>query len=216
MAVEILEGLRFIWSQRLLRPLVICMGFANMFDLFGMVQAILVIYAINELNLSALQLGTVMAVAQAGALLGALVNGAFVRQWGVGATIAGSAAVPGIAVLLLPLAQPGTHGVVVLAAGLALAWFAVSLFNINQLSLRQAVTPLELQGRMNASVRFLIWGTIPIGAFLGGVLGGAIGLRPTLVLAGTGSVLASLAVILSPIRTLREIPGAEPTASAQG
>jgi hypothetical protein len=68
-----------------------------------------------------------------------------------------------------------------------------------------------MQGRMNATIRFLIWGTLPIGTFLGGLLGGAIGLRPTLVIAGIGSTLASLPMILSSIRSLRTIPSAEGT-----
>lgn len=65
---------------------------------------------------------------------------------------------------------------------------------------------------MNATMRFLIWGTLPLGTLLGGVLGDAIGLRPTLVIAGVGSVLACLPLVLSPIRSLREIPALDEAA----
>ena len=80
------------------------------------------------------------------------------------------------------------------------------IYNVNQVSLRQAITPNRLQGRMNATMRFLVWGTIPIGSLLGGILGEAIGLRPTLVVAALGSQLAFLWLTLSPVRTLRKQP----------
>ena len=80
------------------------------------------------------------------------------------------------------------------------------IYNMNQVGLRQAITPLRMQGRMNATMRFMVWGTIPIGAFLGGVLGNSIGLRPTLWVAGIGGCLPFLPVLLSPVRNLRAIP----------
>ncbi len=65
-------------------------------------------------------------------------------------------------------------------------------YNITQVSLRQAITPARLLGRMNASMRFLVWGTIPVGACAGGAMGTQIGLRPTLRAAATGSPVAAL------------------------
>jgi predicted MFS family arabinose efflux permease len=80
------------------------------------------------------------------------------------------------------------------------------IYNINQVSLRQAITPDRLQGRMNASVRFIVWGTIPIGALLGGALGEALGLWPTIALASIGVLLAPLWMIFSDVRHLKEQP----------
>ena len=74
------------------------------------------------------------------------------------------------------------------------------------MGLRQAITPLRMQGRMNATMRFMVWGTIPIGAFLGGVLGNTIGLRPTLWVSAIGSCLPFLPVLFSPVRSLERIP----------
>src|SRR4029077_1609405 len=98
--------------------------------------------------------------------------------------------------------------VVIIAAEL-IGGFGGVVYNINQVSLRQAITSERMQGRMNATIRFVIWGTIPIGSFLGGVLGGTIGLRPTLWVAGIGGLFAFLPPLFSPVRKLREIPDLE-------
>ncbi|HZI12476.1 MAG TPA: MFS transporter [Myxococcus sp.] len=209
MRQEMKEGLSYVLRHPLLRPLVICMACANLFDMFGMVKAILPLYAVRELRLSAAEFGVVLAVANTGALFGTLINHRLVRRWGLGPTLTGASFLPGLAVLLLPLATEAT-AVGVLAVALALAGFGVALFNVNQISLRQQLTPASLQGRMNATVRFLIWGTIPAGAFLGGLLGGSLGLKPTLLIAGVGSLLSSLPLVQSRLASLHELPPPEP------
>jgi hypothetical protein len=83
-----------------------------------------------------------------------------------------------------------------------------------QVSLRQTITPHRLLGRMSASMRFIVWGTIPVGALIGGALGGAIGLRQILVVGAVGSLLPSLWIIFSPVRGLREQP--QPIEEAAG
>jgi MFS family permease len=207
---QIKEGLRYVLDHELLRPIALTTGIGNLFDLYGMVAAILTLYAVRELELSPAALGGVLAVANAGSLLAATVNGQLIQRFGVGPVLAVSSVIPGLAVLLLPLATPAT-AVPILVASLGVAGFAIAIYNVNQITLRQTVTPDAMQGRMNATIRFLIWGTLPIGTFLGGLLGGAIGLRPTLVIAGIGSTLASLPMILSSIRSLRNVPSAEGT-----
>ena len=84
------------------------------------------------------------------------------------------------------------------------------VYNVSQVSLRQAITPDRVQGRMKAAMRFLVWGPIPIGAALGGFLGGAIGLRETLFVGAIGSSFAFLFVLFSPVRSLRTIPEMPP------
>jgi hypothetical protein len=71
---------------------------------------------------------------------------------------------------------------------------------VTQVSLRQKIVPDRLQGRMNATVRFLVWGTLPLGSLAGGALGEAVGLRPVLVLDVLGVLIGALAVLLSPVR----------------
>lgn len=93
---------------------------------------------------------------------------------------------------------------------LALATFLGSIgsviYNVNQVSFRQAIVPVELQGRLNATMRFLVWGTIPVGSIIGGVLGGVLGLRTAIGISAVGGALAFLWVLLSPVRQITEIP----------
>jgi predicted MFS family arabinose efflux permease len=96
--------------------------------------------------------------------------------------------------------------VALLIGGAFISGIMNPIYNINQVSLRQAITPDRLTGRMNASVRFLVWGTIPLGALLGGTLGDAIGLWPTLLAMGLCSLLPPLWVFFSPVRRLKEQP----------
>jgi hypothetical protein len=78
--------------------------------------------------------------------------------------------------------------------------FTGPVYNINQVSLRQAITPDRVQGRMNATVRTVIWGTMPIGAFLGGVIGSAYGLLPAMYIGIAFATLAGFWILLGPIR----------------
>jgi hypothetical protein len=80
------------------------------------------------------------------------------------------------------------------------------VYNITQISFRQGLCPPELLGRMNATMRFLVWGTMPLGGLLGGVLGATIGVRGTLLVVAIGETLAFLPVFLSPLRRMRELP----------
>src|SRR5205085_1279884 len=126
---------------------------------------------------------------------------------GLGTTIIGAITVAGLANLLIPLAS-GTPLVItgMLMTAMFIGGAASPIYNINQVSLRQAITPDRLQGRMNASMRFLVWGTIPLGALLGGALGQAFGLWPTIAAMALGELVAPLWVLLSPVRQLRVQP----------
>jgi len=83
----------------------------------------------------------------------------------------------------------------------------MTLFNVNQVSIRQVMVPDHLRGRAGATARFVAMGVVPIGALLGGVLGEAIGLRQTLVLAAIGEITAALWLWCSPVRAIRQLAG---------
>ena len=95
---------------------------------------------------------------------------------------------------------------VLLASG-AIGGFANVVYNITQVSFRQAITPERMQGRMNATMRFIVWGTIPAANLLGGFLGGTIGLHGTIWVGAILSLFAFVPVLLSPVRTIRRMPG---------
>jgi MFS family permease len=201
---QIGSGLRYVLGHPLLRPIAFTTAISNLFGFFGMVEAVLALFAIRELHVTPAVLGLTLAAGNVGGLLGALANDRIVRRLGIGPVIVASSLVPSLGILLLALATPG-NAIVVLGSALVIAWFGASVYNVNQISLRQAVTPAAMQGRMNATIRFLIWGTIPAGTVLGGLLGSTIGLGRTILLAGCLSVLACVPVALSRVRGLREI-----------
>ncbi|GIH27802.1 MFS transporter [Acrocarpospora phusangensis] len=206
MAAEIGEGLRFVFGNRTLRAIAMCTGLMNLIGLGGALSALLVVFALNDLDLSAGTLGLILTLGNAGALLGAFVNAWVVRTLGLGATLIGAALLAVLPILLIASAGPGLGSLLIsVAIGIQLA--GISVYNINQISLRQAITPTELQGRMNASMRFAVWGTLPLGAAIGGALGDAFGVRPMLWALGFVAVLVCLPLLLTrEIRTLRTGP----------
>ncbi len=200
---EIAHGLRYVLGNPLLRAIAACTASSNLFSQIGF--SVFILYSVRRLGLNPGQIGLIFAIGNVGALLGALSGSALARRLGIGRTIVLSAAVFGPPWLLVPLA-PSSFPYPFLIGALFVGGFGGVIYNMNQVGLRQAITPLRMQGRMNATMRFMVWGTIPVGAFLGGLLGNSIGLRPTLWLAGIGSCLPFLPVLLSPVRKLRAIP----------
>jgi MFS family permease len=202
---EIGEGLRLVLGRPTLRSIAACTGTSNFFG--NVSGAVITIYAVRELGLEAGTLGLIFAVGSIGALIGALGARQIAARLGVGPTIVGSALVLGLGGLLIPLASgPLAVAISLLTLGFFVGNFANPIYNITQVSLRQAITPDRLQGRMNASMRFLVWGTIPLGALVGGSLGTLLGVYPTLVIAAIGGLIPFLWVLFSPVRRLREYP----------
>jgi MFS family permease len=206
MRTEIAEGLRYVLRHRLLLPIAICTSASNLFA--HMAFAIYLVYAVRQLGLSALLIGVTFALGNVGFLIGAVAASRIAKWLGVGRTIWISAAIFGPSLVLIPLA-PRTGPFPFLVAAWFLGSFGSVVYNVNQVSLRQAITPDRMQGRMNATIRFLVWGTMPIGAFIGGALASVIGLRATLFVAAVGGLFVALPVLLSPVRKLREIPEPE-------
>ncbi len=199
------EGLRVVLGNPLLRSIAACTGTSNLFG--NGLQAVYVLYVTRELQLQPAVIGLIFAASGPGALLGSVLAGPMANRFGLGATIIGSIFVGGVANLLIPLASGPT--VVVTAMLMTAAFFSgVSnpIYNINQVSLRQAITPDYVQGRMNASMRFIVWGTIPVGALLGGGLGQVLGLYPTIAVMALLGLTAAGWVVFSPVRQLRSQP----------
>jgi MFS family permease len=203
---EVAEGLRYVLGNRYLRAIAACTGSSNFFS--NVFFAILILYLVRELGLSAEQLGIAFSVGAFGFLAGALVSDRISKRIGVGPSIIVSSFVAGVAWLPFVFAPP-EFALVSIASSMGVSSFAIAVYNITQVSFRQAITPQRMQGRMNATMRFIVWGTIPLGATLSGFLGGTIGLRETILVGVIGSLFPFLPVLFSPVRTLREMPEPE-------
>jgi MFS family permease len=210
---EVGEGLRYVANHPLLRATA---GLAATTQLcMSGLLAVYILYLVDELRLPPALIGLIGVAAAPGTVLGASIAPRLVRQAGLGPTMAAAAWLPGLAVPLIPLAGslPGAHEAAAgVAVGLlALAWFILglgSIYDISEVSLRQAVTPDPLRGRVNATRHVAFYGVMPVGAILGGLLGASLGLRPTMLIAAAGLLLAPLWILASPIRNLRKPPPA--------
>jgi MFS family permease len=200
---QVAEGLRFVILNPHLRAIAGATSSSNLFS--NLVFAIMPIYLYRELGLSAATAGVIFGIGALGTLGGALIANRIAARIGVGPTIIGSIALSGPAALCTPLASYGAP-VVWLVASFALGGFASVVYNVNQVSYRQAISPTAIQGRMNATMRFLVWGTIPIGSIIGGLLGTWLGVHNAIWIGAFGSCLPFLSVLLSPVRSLRTMP----------
>jgi MFS family permease len=200
---EITEGLSFVVRHSIVRKIVACTATSNLFS--GMVFALEIIFLVRVLKVRPADTGLIMAAGSLGGVAGAILSGRL-RMWIGSARIIWFAnIVLGLPGFGIPLAEPGWR-VAAFVVGFAGFSFSAVVYNVAQVSYRQAICPPELLGRMNAAVRWIVWGTLPIGGLLGGAVGDAIGVRPTIWIGVAGSWAAGYFVYFSPLRTMREIP----------
>ncbi|MBN9610152.1 MAG: MFS transporter [Actinobacteria bacterium] len=211
--VEITEGLAFVLRHPLLRRLLACTGIGN---LTGSAEsALAMLYMVRELHLSAVTIGLIEAVGAIGGFCGALIVTPLTRWLGEGATIIVTAAVFAPMPFVYPLASV-LPAVPTLIVGYIAFMAMVVAYNIATVSFRQRLCPPTMLGRMNASARFIVWGTIPIGSFVGGVLGSHVGVLATLWIASTAGLLSVLPVASARLWRLRELPSHDSAGSAHG
>ena len=196
---ELKEGIRFVLGKPNLRAQAGCT--AHLRVLFNVTWAVLLLYFVRVLELSPSVIGIVFSVVGIGSLVGAFVADGH----------GGSASAATIAVCALPGRLPRHRAGAgrlprsrSLRGGIALG-FVIVVYNIVQVSYRQAICPLRLQGRMNSVMRFIVWGAIPLGVLTGGALGTWLGLRETLVIGAIGGALSFLLSVLAAAHLL-EMP----------
>lgn len=205
---EILDGARTTFRI----PEVAAMTLSSTLGSFGgaVQQAVLFLFFVRELELGPFWIGAVTAAAAVAALCGAAVAPRAGARFGPGPAIVSASLLWTIGMALVPASGLGLlPALPVLFAAQLCAGFASTLFSVNQISLRQALTPDALLGRVNATRRVLVFGAIPVGALLGGALGEWLGLLGAL---GVGAVLNALATVYafgSPLRRAR-LPAGEP------
>lgn len=202
---SIAEGLRWVFGNRYLRRIVSTTAVSNFFG--TIMFTLMPILLLRELGFSPEAMGIVLALGAVGGFVGAVATPHIVRVIGearaipvssfaftaVGLALPAAAAVPAIAFPLL------------IVQGFLMS-FAVLLYNITQVSFRQRITPPRLLGRMNASIRFCVWGVMPIAALLAGGLGTWIGTVPTMWIGAVGSLVSILPVVVGPFWRMRELP----------
>jgi MFS family permease len=203
---EIGEGLRFVLGNRMLRAIALSTGSFNLFS--SMAFAVFYVLLARDLHVSPGLIGLITSTSAIGGLIGSLVASRFAAWVGQGPAIWISAAVSGPCAFVAPFVQHDWT-LVLLAFVQIVLWMGVVVYNVTQVSFRQGLCPPALLGRMNATMRFLVWGTMPLGGVLGGVLGSVIGVRETLLVVAVGGSLAFLPVFLSPLRRMRELPSYE-------
>jgi MFS family permease len=201
-AREIGEGLRVAWGQPLLRALALSSAWGSFFGSFY--GALYSLYALEVLGLTPAVLGLIIACGGLGALFGAALAGPLARRLGQGPALVLSSALMGLIGLLTPLAG-GPLWLIILCLVLPqlIGDLFRAAFEISALSLRQAVTPVHLLGRVGASVGFLVGGVATLGLLAGGALGSAIGIRPAIWVAAVGGLAATLLLVYSPLPALR-------------
>ncbi|MFF3941717.1 MFS transporter [Streptomyces phaeofaciens] len=200
---EIGEGLGFILRHRVLRSVAACASLLNLAS--TMLTVLLTLFMVRSLGYSPLMVGAVFSVGGAGLVVGALCASRLIERLGYGRSITYGVLLCAAGLALMPAASPALS-FPCLAAGHFLFGFGVPLFNIAQVTLRQAVTPGGLHGRMNASMRFVIWSTIAVGGPLAGFVVGPLGMRGAVVLSAVVGALSWLPLCGSPVPALRDLP----------
>jgi MFS family permease len=202
MKEEVKEGLRWVFGNPYLRWIAASTATFNFFG--NIIFAVYLVYAVRTLDIRPGVLGLIFTISSIGYLSGALLANRLSRRFGVGPTIIIGAA-GSVATLLLAVA-PESNPIPFLIAAQAISGMGVPIYNITQVSFRQAITPERIQGRMNSVMRFIVWGVMPLGSLLGGALASWVSLRFAIWVGAIGMSLAVLPVLLSPVRTLREMP----------
>jgi MFS family permease len=201
---ELKEGLRFVLGNPNLRAQAGCTATSNFFS--NVAFAIILVYLVRDLELSAGVIGLAFSIGSVGSFIAAFSAMRLSRRFGIGPMTIVAGMLWGPSTLLIAFAPVGDAAIPFLVAAVLVGGFSIVVYNIIQVSYRQAICPPRLQGRMNSVMRFIVWGTIPIGALVGGALGSWVGLRETIVIGGIGGSLSILWIVFSPQRHLREMP----------
>ena len=212
---DIAEGLRYLWRSRVLRTLAIMVGVMNLASTAA--QSVFVLYAVRPgpMDLSEPAFGILLTTFAIGSLLGSFLAAPFERTFGRVPILFASVVVIALAFVVPAL----TTNSIAVGASFALTGVFVVVWNVITVSLRQRIVPDQLLGRVNAGYRLFAWGTQPIGALLGGLIGELLGLPAVFLMAGAMVILlllARLAIDEAALRRAEEESGDHPQPAPAG
>lgn len=198
---DLFTGIQFVFTHPILRALGACTATGTLFAAW--ITTVLLVYILRELHASAFILGMVFAAGNIGALAGAPLARPVTQKFGRRRTLFFGPLLASSGALFLL----GAHGPMLVAVSCIVLFqllgrFGITIYSINQATLRQQETPRELRGRMNAAMRMFYLGGMSIGALLGGYLAQTFGLWPALILGACGYLLPVLWLWFSPVRHL--------------
>jgi MFS family permease len=199
---ELREGGRYVLSHPYLRPLLVAHALANV--ALGLVWAIVVVYAVRELGLTAALVGVVLSLGQIGGFSGAVFGRRIAKSLGVGLTAVAALFLFGPATLVLA-AAPREAAIPLLALGWILENLARGLYGVSATSIRQALVPDRLRARVTGFTTTAGTGAFPLGTAIGGALAGGLGLRQAMLVGALISFLPFLPIAFSPLRSLRDL-----------
>jgi predicted MFS family arabinose efflux permease len=202
-------GLRAVFEHPALRATTIA---ATIGALAGQMQAaIVVLFMVRGLGMSAGLIGLLAAVAGVAGIVGATIGVQITGRLGNGPTFIVGTTLSSLTGLVMATAGgPAALALAVVIVAQLLHGWGPTLYGINQQTIRQVLIPPELLARTQATWRFLVFGMQPVGALLGGALGTLVGFRTTLVISSFVMLTGTVVALLSPLRTLRRLPGTEP------
>jgi len=205
------EGIRFVARDPYLRFFTIYAAVSNL--AYAGNLALVVVFLVRVVGLSSAAVGVLTATSGLGGLLGALVARRLTRVFGTARTLLLTTLGSGLSGLLIPLTAKGPR-IACYVAGSALVAGGIVIGNVILGSFRQAYCPPAMLGRVTASMRFLTFGAIPLGALLAGALGTALGVRDGLWVDLALFAASGLFLLTRDIRTARDLPHRPLTPSA--
>jgi MFS family permease len=198
-------GIRYVWRDRALRAISCCAATANLGMSF--VSSIEVVYLIREMQVSSTLVGVVIGIGVIGGFAGSVVARPLADRFGAVRVMWLSLLVCAPFALLLPLATRGA-GIALYSLGWGVFNFGGVVHQTAQMAYRQTAVPRALLGRVNASIRWVVWSAIPVGVLLAGSVGTWLGLRTALWIGASLLSVTSLWLLASPLRRMRDIPQA--------
>ncbi|MFD1937903.1 MFS transporter [Nonomuraea mangrovi] len=195
------EGLRLVAGDTSLRAVGACSAIFQFF--FAALMTVYLLFLPRTLHLSGAAVGLALAAMGPGALVGSLLSARLPRRFGYGVVLVSSAALADGVMLCVPALHGSSAVTIPLLMAINFVFGVFSqLVNVNVMAVRQAITPLRMQGRVVATINVVGMGLTPLGSLLGGCLAGQWGLRTSLLVTAAGLSLSPLFMALSPLARL--------------